>query len=877
MADDTQPKTIHQREQWQRWREFRDKLEALKAGKLGTERVTQTKIAEGLKVSRQRLYTFIQEPEPGLPIQRYNVLELWDYLGLAGREEYASQLDDLLRAAGFLPLSKMLDQLPPQIKRVQRRLANPIILKSPAFCDITDNIFNLISDKGLYTSTTSQHSQSDKQGLTLKDARAWPKQKLQASLNSQTVHFYQKALTRYTKLGKIRFCDKELFELYQEIDENRELGSQAYDQRAVDCQFQSPSILLCDWLSKTPNPVPFVEQRLKDQYIEAEKALRLSVKDVAEQTEDDRLPYFPPVIESSVKLRFKIEKGKHLYLILRHASSSTHIESALIALSDGMGGFLGPESGLSMANLSVKSLGKSSESLSRIFVTLVENKDEEPKSYQGVWVEQNTILGILQATIFAAMEWLADRLGLQNIRDVKKFFELSDQVQEALSNRIAEVFNFRAAGGVLEKQIASDEHSKGTVDNGKDSLISKIKELAYAADKIYERAKNTTTERVRKQEIQEYYDSCKRQLDYKNFLATVILAYEKIIDDKPKNASDLLSKLEDDLLRGDLLKTSNHLFAPINTLYTSARIIYGIIVGDEDFLQKRKWVRETAVFTNTDAFEELSEYTEKVREGVIDSDVYLAAGCLCSARALASFYTVHMARKQAKESMRDAVDLFVRSAHYSAKLGHLQQAARRLCYASRCSILLGEDKEALVLLELSEKLHAAKHFSYKFSGAHLYIAYGEWYLAKSITSDKDKLACLLNALKYFQKACECNGEVPRIKIDIQYDIYRALKQINLHEGGGYLLESLDKKIADLCSSGNDSRRKLKPGLVFSLKPIVGVTDKTSCQDAATKIQENVIKTWNKWYLKDVRNSDQSSEHPFADAIRKDIFLQLPAQ
>lgn len=101
-------------EQKQYWSKFHRELDFLRE-KYGA---SVSELAEGLGISRQRLYNFLNTPEQGLPLARYQIKTLWSYLtspsiyrkrklspeirqmrSTLGKED----LNSLLMAVGFLP------------------------------------------------------------------------------------------------------------------------------------------------------------------------------------------------------------------------------------------------------------------------------------------------------------------------------------------------------------------------------------------------------------------------------------------------------------------------------------------------------------------------------------------------------------------------------------------------------------------------------------------------------------------------------------------------------------------------------------------------------------------------------------------------------
>ena len=234
--------SIHRNRQTEDWKIFLQKLKELK-DQIGC---TNDDLASGLGVSRQKYYQFSKDPTSGLPIDRANVLEMWDYLTKDKTEQFrrteVHTLDELLEAAGFR--STRGDKPNPSFERIKSRLESPWIQDSTVLSRLVDDIIDLILDRGKNPSPKSKDEQ--KTYYSIAKAKRWPEaeENLRAWTNSRTTKRYLQQIDKFVCSGKVKFCADELFELYQGILENQRFRTFSIDLEAIDCRFDTISFSL---------------------------------------------------------------------------------------------------------------------------------------------------------------------------------------------------------------------------------------------------------------------------------------------------------------------------------------------------------------------------------------------------------------------------------------------------------------------------------------------------------------------------------------------------------------------------------------------------------------------------------------------------------
>ena len=905
------------------WRRFHQLLEDLKSEKRGLS-LTYDHIAKGLDLSRQRLYMFMKNPEQGLPIQRYNVLGLWEYItnpevgGDAATAERRQRLrreepylrNQLLEAAGFLPVSPNQPELSGQIARIQRRLTSPLV-DEDQLGDIPETILNLLSDRGttLLRQSTRPANVAASEPFTVAEAKQWPCsiEELKLTPNSSVVQAYQQSIERFAEVGKISFSLQELFELYQGLDEHYALNAEGPQIRVIDCQFRSVSVLLTE--QSEPLPEGMVSDRLRQQleteYFQSEGWLR---PQSPKQPNTDQKPTpprrYPPVISASATVQIQPSSGE---LMVRYASSSTHIEAVLIALSEGLGSFLSRDS-LTMDRMYVRSLGKSTESLVRASVTLSEAISNAPvsRTYEGLWVEQNAILCILQATSLAATRWLERCVGQAHLAP---FYDLCSQVsrvQQTLAASIVKVFDirdFRALTDDAPLRVKLSPTSPANCDLIEDPIQKRlqqdvIKELQRLAkafrDLLQQPLDEAHVTPINESWYKTYRAAHHVKLDRKNLLAKVTLAHAQLTSAYPQQASHLLEELNNKLYRGDFAETTDPRFAAITALFVAAQTHYSLMASSEALQDLCQRPLSERVSVQDRIFEDFRTYTETVREGVIDFEIYLAAGSFCAAMALVTFYVPPCGGLNPRHELEQALSLFIRSAHYAAKIGHKQQARRYLCYASRLSARLdrsGTQSEAAGLLMMGRQVTSVSEPFPQPADFHLYLTQAELYLL-SPTQGKDSserrlksLTCALWAYKLIHAPClSALGAATALSIsqlDAAYGLCRVLSAI-ADDHPPLTLSNLKDQLKAIDSSRplRDINRAARPLVETVQHPQDTLAEliqlDCTCREAADYLQEITVNQLNRWH-QDYRQfhqleNDDAAEHCLAAIIRSGQFL-----
>jgi hypothetical protein len=846
----------HQNTQEQHWRDFCEKLRWLKNKQQGLS-ITYDEIARGLSLSRQHLSQFINKPERGLRIDRASILELWDYLtdpkelekkqdislkARQKREQLRSEqplvLDELLKSAGFLPTSQAPEKAPPQIERIKRRLSSFWISDTHVLSHVTDHIIDTILDYG-GIKLKNKHLNDDYYSADL--AKKWLEGK---DPNLDTHRKFVKEITRFENRGKMSFCDEELFELYQSILENEIFQSSEIKMRVTDCQFTTITFSLID-IFENSTLKPLVSELSE----KGERNLRW-----AEQTLDK--PDFPeevkfaPVIQASVRLQVR-NSQKSENLTFRYISSSTHITNMLMAFSQGLGNILRL---LDMTGFFIRAIGRKTKSLGRISIMLTEKISQE--TYHGLWVEQNTIVGIVQATAFAVLSWLSARFAGKELDFLYQFCSQSAQIDETLYRSIFDIYNHSYNYGKNKGFFIEENLDKGVIEKTHD-LAKEIEQLSQIPGEQTSGFLKTN---------QEYFENCKVSLDKKNFLARLTLAHAALVKSKSEEAEKHLKILKEDLYSyvGSIqVHRREEEFIPIQVLYQSEEMFFKLLCGDRSFINDKEWRNSFTGKTLENVFQSLRKYVNETNEGIIDLEVYLAASQFSGIWALVEFYTC---QKHEREYLEKAVDIFILSAYYSARIGQRARVARCLCHAIRVSCRLGDRKTVKSLIDAVDKILSEVFPPHPGSTAQFELSQGEEALKFGSTK-----AEFCQAFNYFllswDKSKHCNDYVDpknlgnpflRTCLDNVYNILQAFRQFktkNIYQE--VPLRGIEEDFS--------SDSLLNQELLKDFMNAYHLTQEETYESIDKKLKNHVIKGWNSWCL-------EEKSHPFSERIENGTFL-----
>ncbi|MBD1847750.1 hypothetical protein H6F89_31040 [Cyanobacteria bacterium FACHB-63] len=838
------------------WEQLRQELERYKA-ELGA---TNTELAQCLGISRQPLVMFMQDASKGLPIQRWNLMQLWNLLSdpihskkkltNAARSQRASLHqqgpDVLLKAAGFLPNSQspFLDidsSREQQIYRVVSRLANLPVSDFAEFITLTDFLEMFVTNsfpgkhKVFFEPMQPDASETSIEAGIDRIDRWAEKNRVPNPPSGAIKQKLQGALSRLAISGKSELNNAEFFELFMSIAENERFNShidECLKMRITQCQFTTITFPLKPFLSHQETDC--IWQDIEKASLDAEQYLRpeiLNRRDLEDAV-------IEPVIEALITCNFRA-KGRSVRW--RYSASTTHFETMLAALGQGMG----YDSELELVDFSTRTLGHKDYSLIRASTAFRSiNHHIDPESYatyQSVWVDRSTVLGILQSAVLAVRSWLADsfpdQLSCQSYYDVcQAVAEINDSLV-----RGKKVLNgYRIQQADYADGLSANEYLETAV-------IEKINQLKQGALKHYSKLRHC-------------YEA---DLDRSYWIAKLACAHSAMIEGNLIIASRLLLEMQ------DFLSTSNQENLLLHVAYSMERNLQQFYQGSpEIFAGSQQWRLDLPK-----SIQALSGYINDSKRtcGRFDSDVYTHVSevwgrlarlnlCCCSEDEIAH--------------LDASVQQFLMAAYCSSKRGHRHRASHWISNASRACVRLGEGDRANAFAELAEriiKLAIEPTYSLDYQDAiraEVNIARGE----RLLLIEKNSAA----ALDYFLRSFKGSIYIgfTRLIADNLYNIARAAQNL-----GNYRVRKSFES-----AFGKDDGKNYQPDwllieanqgwqenkIAAEAIQLVNKLDKDQdWSSVALQFKQQAQKIWHGWAN---FNSSHDIQHPIEVAMESERFL-----
>ncbi|HEY9629939.1 MAG TPA: hypothetical protein V6C84_21755 [Coleofasciculaceae cyanobacterium] len=744
-------------QQQQFWEQLRQELERYK-NDLGA---THTELAQCLGISRQPLVMFMQDSSQGLPIQRSNLIRLWDLLTEPTRfrkkfsEEARSNratlrqqgANTLLKAAGFLPDAteqalEVRSNRHQQIQRLASRLSNLPVADFADFITLTDFLETFITHSfpGRYKPALEEIQTRDPHaaGHATDLVDAWiEKNHLPNAPDPVVKAKLQGALSRLAISGKSKLNNAEFFELYMSIAENeRQINhiDKFLKIRITQCQFTTLTFSLPQHLS--PEERQFIESDIYEASLAVEKSLRPQIHE-RRDLEDS---VAEPVIETLITCNFR--EAKH-DVRWRYSSSTTHFENMLAAIGRG----LGYDADLEMADFSIRTLGHKDYSLIRASTALRPIHSPDPsnyKSYQSVWIDRSAILSILQSIVITAKSWLAENF--PDEESCQGYYEVC-QIAASINDHLIKGRVF-----LNSYRIHQTDYSDGlsTKDYLEKEVIEKVKNLKQGLFKQYPKLR----------------DCFEADLTHKYYIAQLACAHSALLEGNMITASNLLMEVE------AFLKDLGNEMHPLRISYLIEINFQRYLQGaPEIFLKRDKWR-----FELREALTQLRIYIDDCKQdcGRFAADIYINASELYGRLARLNFCCCD---RDDIDELEAAVNYFLMAAHCSAKTGHRHRTAHWINNASRTCVRLGEGDRAKSFADLAERIiNRASESTYSPEYqeaiiAEVNIARGE----RLLLIEKDPTG----ALDYFLRSLKGSIYIGfvRLMADNLYDIARASKDL----------------------------------------------------------------------------------------------------
>ena len=710
------------------WKSFKNRLETVEK----TYGVSKSDIAQGLGVSRQSLYNFVNKPHKGIRIDRSSIVELFDSLrfetleGLKPGEVFSSSrrklsIEDLnawLLEAGYAPEQvgktggavSTLANDDPQIERVSLRLRSGWIQDEPTKNYLVNNILDQVIDQSrlnedYYSGRLKYLEASDDRAKAETTSELSRKEKEEHGYDvlsfSESVLYkdnipdrkaierkYRSALKRLSRAGKNTYVRAELYELYQSVLEHHYLGRSApITLGTKDCRFRSLTIHLFErspYKKRIQGKDLTLDRIMRSSSEIAEREIRGLSTELGLAPDAERYSYINdnPLLEAVIRCQLRIHNGDGMTtqgesFTVRYSSNATHVANLLLALKSGL---CYP---LNISSFFMRATGRTEKSLARVAMTLAQARPEgvaaqdevKEEEAAGLWLASDTLTGIQKATVDAFIQWLTRRPFPQEKEYIRKYLEIC-----------VEIGDIRY--GFSQARRALYEYTPAIKTNPNKTLRKFIEKIIEKIERIQKDSEyNEVLEN-------NYFTIHKARLDNLLKSAKILLNRTSLLESEVREKDSVIVRESELRTIIDSSYRSNEPYARIIRLYAIAsEMNHKFIVGNREFIVDKQWEHDPR-YSIVEAIKDARDYVYS-QDGIIDLNAYLSMSDVYGTVGLLSFYF-----GDTKVQLDQALINLIKGAHFALKTRFRRRAAQWLSFASRVCIRLGEVNRADCLLKL---------------------------------------------------------------------------------------------------------------------------------------------------------------------------------
>ncbi|MCT7953000.1 hypothetical protein NG798_24690 [Ancylothrix sp. C2] len=832
-------------EEKRNWDQLRQELTKYK----GDLRTSDFQLAKGLDISRQPVIDFMAGTREDLPIYRANLIRLWDFLTAPEKmEKLGKRLskeatknrerlrkegpDRLLRLAGFLPRSQSLtvDGEPLKDKKIYR-----IVSRLSSFWIPDKNLWSIeeaILNAILKEVPSQENALFSEKLICVEAAKNWLEERYK-NAPPRRIRKILSLINTYARAGKTNFEETELFELYQSVTENEILRNPDDHHiriRVIDCEFKNLTFLLDDFAQDNKFK-PIVEEIEKSGF-RLEQEIGILQEFSKFNPNEQKSLGLNPVKEAVITWRM----GKDISTFSwRYSSIAPHIENMLVALAHGLG-----YPSLKLCGLAVRALGKRANSLARISVSLTDNNSQ--KTYNGLWVDQNTITCLLQAVVVAFESWLSetmsDTTNYPNLckKNAKVLHKLH-QARKLLNDYQIDDYSIQDS----ENEIKIDGANKcleEVIDTITDLRISLLQESIL---------------------IQQCYEE---RLERHEHMA-------KLMQIRSAHIQGIITQAAK-FLHGESYQAGiSNAYVPIALLYAAENMIYNFFSGNKKFLYGKLW---------RTPLKDISYYKEQLRKYILkdknnnlfDFDLHLCISEIFGNLGRLDLYFCN--EEEDRNHLVEAIDNFLVAVYFSSKIGNRHRVAHWLTHVSRTYSRLSNQDQATKYAAFAEKL-----VNFQISPrdqpeyrealmAEVNLAWGE----RCLIENKFK-----EAIEYFIKSLSgaLYLKFARLIADSLYGIGKAAK-IAYEEQSEDKFEKYfslwRKKLEDNLDTNIQKMpdKNIYEQIINFLKKIEQDADWNSISE---DFKNESIKIWHNWA--NAMANAANEEHPVERDIKSGVFLK----
>lgn len=808
-----------------------------KKQRLPVDRAGLIKLCESLqqgKASKKKSKTVAennsQELE-SLPDELLNPDKLRELLGNIG-------VDELLESAGFLPeKSKIIRVTPDRFFEVAKVVAlleflelDDLVPTTQEFLAITSHKIEIYGKKLLEGNSQDQEKEYSKQEHDfLKDLidnlENNPTRGLKLGLKQrlQVIDKLQRKWRNLRAEGKTNFTQKEAVRLFMSIAIKEQMPKNESDLHIIvkKTEFQTLSKYI---------PLAEAYKDLHQKFVQigcqAECDLKTPGSCLTTQMQPNSLELLNPVIMAIVTCSLKHHGESEELIEWIYTSGNTILENAIGACSLHLG--LPPDT--ANMNISTNTLAGSIDSLMETTVIL-----GEKHKYQGIWVDRDSVITMLQAMVCAAQQWLVDK-NTNGKLDLEIYTSACKSLAE-LRKRLTQ-----ARKAFQNFQFLDDEC--------KPTEIKKIADMAR--DELQKIPQEQIYFTYRLNFYRCYFFAKRLELRLSNTQGNTS-------NIKPLNEEIKQVLAEDKKIEQELI--------PMQALIQSEIYLYELSRGHEpnlfDAQQRSNWLK-------------LPDWDSKIKK-VIQSgycykdpglDIYKALSEIYGNAARIEFYLSYN-----KNTLETAAENLLKAAHYALRIGSTQRVTRWLALAGRVWVRLGNAQLSIQAFKCAEKLantDLTTGHSENFRQAVLSaisLLNGEYLLL--IEND------YIKALESFLKALKGSvylGLNRRIG-DALFDIYRCSKYLDNFS----IKEGLNRVFMGEDQLTEANKGKLNPTSNYTSEKVLELLYKLWNQEdhptwfqVREQFSQLAADTWQKWH-EDTKPGTKT-KHPIAEMIKNDTWL-----
>ncbi|MBW4596251.1 MAG: hypothetical protein KME46_25935 [Brasilonema angustatum HA4187-MV1] len=814
---------------------------------------TQVELSEGMGVSRPVVINFLNKEKERLPVDREGLIKLCENLykrKVSKRksktesektEEIESNpdelrkllgeigADELLESAGFLPektriirvTSKRFFQVAQVAALLELLEFEDLLSTTQEFLAIASNKIAIASHK-LFQEHSEYH---ENDSLIYLIENLWKSRlTLGLKLRLEVIEKLRRTWERLKTGGKTNFTRQEAIALFRSITVQEQMSKDLanFHIRVQKLEFQT--------LSQSINQ----EEEYSDVYrrfvqIGYQAERNLNAPDVCStmELETQSLDSLNPVIKAAVTCSFSLDGRKSELLEWMYTSSNTMVENAIGACSL----HIGLTKEVANITLSTKTLDSSIDSLVETTVFL-----GNQQQYQGIWVDRDSMITMLQAIVCAAKQWLADKnlSGELNLEIYDSTCKVLSELRKRLTRVRIAFQNFQ----FLDQECESAE-IKRIADTARDELKKIPKQKIYFPYRLnFYRC---------------YFIAKRLELRLSNFQGNII------------NAKRLIQEIKQVLEEDQEVKEE---LVPIQALIHSEVYLYELSCGHKPELfessSRGKWL-------------ELEEWNNKIRSAIKPGscykdpglDVYQALSEIYGNAARIDFYLCND-----KNTLERTAEYFQRAAYYASRIGLTQRVSRWLALAGRVWVRLGDNNLSRQTLKFADKLArtdlTAGH-SHNFCQAvlsEIHLLDGEYSLL--INDDATK------ALERFLEALKGSvylGLNRRI-CDALFNISRCsnkLSNFSTKEGLSRVFKEEDHLSELNKSKLNPMSNHTSEKVLDLLCNLWNREDNPTWFQVRREFSDLAAQTWQGWHC-DTSESGATTKHPIAERIKSGSWL-----